>query len=304
MAQNKHGWLIAIPAIIVIGLIGVVIYQGIHQQTDAKQSNKINVVASLDSYGEMAQAVLGNQGSVTSIIADPDVDPHEFEPTTADAKIYQKADVIISNGGGFDDWSVRFAKQNEQAKSINLANIYHYTDDSATGNEHFWYKTDVAQRLTKRLVQQYAAIEPDKRAYFQKNANRYIKSLDHVFAMQRQVKVALQGKKLMATEPVFNNTLFALGATVLDQSFAQAVDEQQDPTPAAIRAWHQAIDDGQVAAVIYNPQSTGKLVDQAKDYAKEHGVAIVEARETRPTGKTYAEWQYTQLKALDEALKK
>jgi len=303
MAQSKRSWLMAIPAVIVIGLVGTVIYQGIHQQKNTDQSGKIKVVASLDSYGEMAKAVLGNQGSVTSILNDPEADPHEFEPTTADAKIYQKADVIISNGGGFDNWSLKFAKQNDQAKSISLAKMYHYTDDSATGNEHFWYKTDVAQRLTKQLVKQYAALEPAKKAYFQKNADKYVASLDKVFAMQKQVKADLQGKNLMATEPVFDNTLFKLGATVLDQSFAQAVDEQQDPTPADIRTWHQAIDDGKVSAIIYNPQSTGKLVDQAKDYAKQHGIAVVEARETRPAGKTYAEWQYAQLKALDEALK-
>lgn len=319
MSNKKHPWLLAIPAVAVVGMIGTVIWTSVNRTEKTNQTGKIKVVASLDSYGEMAKAVLGNQGSVTSIMDDPDMDPHEFEPTSADAKIYQKANVIISNGGGFDNWSVNFAKQNNDAQAINLAKLYdfegehdhdeaeehdHDHDEDSAGNEHFWYKTDVATRLSKQLVKTYSKLEPSKQVYFQKNADKYLATLDDVKQMQQQVKQDLQGKNVMATEPVFDNTLIDLGANVLNQSFSKAVNEHQDPTPEDIRNWNAAIDAGEVSVVIYNPQSTGKLAKQAMTYAKEHGVPVVQATETKPAGKTYAEWQYDQLKASDEALKK
>lgn len=315
MKKQNRRWVLAIPAVAVVAMIGGVIYQAATKNATDRQSGKIKVVASLDSYGEIAKAVLGNQGSVTSVMDDPDMDPHEFEPTTSDAKLYQQANVIISNGGGFDNWSLNFAKQNKDAKAVSLAKLYHYTDgghdhetdhdhdDDAIGNEHFWYKTDAAERLSKQLVKTYAQLEPSKKAYFQANADKYMASLTDLQAMQKQVKADLKGKAVMATETVFDNTLIDLGATVLNQSFSKAVDEHQDPTPADIRAWNSAIDDGKVAVVIYNPQSTGKLAKQAMQYAKDHDVPVVQATETRPKGDTYAEWQYKQLKALDEALK-
>lgn len=317
MSNKKHPWLLAIPAVAVVGMIGTVIWTSVNRTEKTNQTGKIKVVASLDSYGEMAKAVVGNQGSVTSIMDKPDMDPHEFEPTSADAKIYQKANVIISNGGGFDNWSVNFANQNNDAQAINLAKLYdfegehdhneaeeHDHDEDSVGNEHFWYKTDVATRLSKQLVKTYSKLEPSKQAYFQKNADKYLATLDDVKQMQQQVKQDLQGKNVMATEPVFDNTLIDLGANVLNQSFSKAVNEHQDPTPEDIRNWNAAIDAGEVSVVIYNPQSTGKLANQAMTYAKEHGVPVVQATETKPAGKTYAEWQYDQLKALDEALKK
>lgn len=319
MSNKKHPWLLAIPAVAVVGMIGMVIWTSVNRTEKTDQTGKIKVVASLDSYGEMAKAVLGNQGSVMSIMDNPDMDPHEFEPTSADAKIYQKANVIISNGGGFDNWSVNFAKQNNDAQAINLAKLYdfegdhdhdeseehdHDHDEDSAGNEHFWYKTDVATRLSKQLVKTYSKLEPSKQAYFQKNTDKYLATLDDVKQMQQQVKQDLQGKNVMATEPVFDNTLIDLGANVLNQSFSKAVNEHQDPTPEDIRNWNAAIDAGEVSVVIYNPQSTGKLAKQAMTYAKEHGVPVVQATETKPAGKTYAEWQYDQLKALDEALKK
>lgn len=317
MNNKKHPWLLAVPAVAVVVMIGMVIFTSINRTQTANQTGKIKVVSSLDSYGEIAKAVLGNQGSVTNIMDKPDMDPHEFEPTSADAKIYQKANVIISNGGGFDNWSVNFAKQNSDAQAINLAKLYdfegehdhdeaeahdHDHEEESAGNEHFWYKTDVTARLSKQLVKTYSKLEPSKHAYFQKNADKYLATMTDLTAMQQQVKRDLQGKNVMATEPVFDNTLIDLGANVLNQSFSKAVNEHQDPTPEDIRNWNAATDAGEVSVVIYNPQSTGKLAKQAMTYAKKHDVPVVQATETKPAGKTYAEWQYEQLAALDEAL--
>lgn len=304
--KNRKLRFIWLPIILVFVLIGIIFYHTWqNQETNVDTNkNKINVVTSLDSYGEMAKAVLGNQGSVTSIINKPNMDPHEYEPTTSVAKQYQKADVIISNGGGFDNWSVNFAKQNKDAKTINIANIYHYKDGESGGNEHFWYKTDITTRLTNQLVKQYSQLLPKKASYFKKNAQAYQDKAKKLVDLQNQVKVQLAGKKLLATEPVFDNTLLALGANMQDQKFARAIEEGDDPTPSDVREWQNLINQGKIAVVIDNPQASGKLAKQGVDYAKAHGVPVVKARETKPANTTYIEWQMQQLNALNEALQK
>lgn len=306
MISKKQSF-IWVPILIVIVLLGIVFYQvweRKEQTTKQVTSDQIQVVASLDSYGEMAKAVLGNAGSVVSVINKPTMDPHEYEPTASVAKQFDKADVIISNGGGFDNWSVNFAKQNNDAKHINLANVYHYKDGEGGGNEHFWYKTDITTRLPKELAATYGQLIPAKKAYFEKNAQAYQKKADKLIDWQKRVKQHLDGKNLLATEPVFDNTLLTLGANMKDTKFAQAIEEGDDPTPTDVRQWHQLIDQGQIAVVIDNPQSTGKLATQGVDYAKAHHVPVVKARETKPADTTYIDWQINQLKALDEALLK
>ena len=109
-------------------------------------------------------------------------------------------------------------------------------------------------------------------------------------------------EKLLATEPVFDNTLLSLGADMQDQQFARAVEEGDDPTPSDVREWQELIKQGQIAAVIDNPQATGKLAKQGVDYAKAHDVPIVQARETKPAQTSYIAWQMKQLNALNEAL--
>ena len=51
----------------------------------------------------MAQ-IGGDTVIVTSILSDPNVDPHEYESSVEDATAIATADLVIENGGGYDDW--------------------------------------------------------------------------------------------------------------------------------------------------------------------------------------------------------
>ena len=64
----------------------------------------IRVVTSLNFYGEAATAVAGKYGQVTAFINSAATDPHEFQPTTAQAKELSQANVVIENGLGYDHW--------------------------------------------------------------------------------------------------------------------------------------------------------------------------------------------------------
>ena len=148
MRTQRNSWALLIPAIIVLILIGMVIVKGLQSTKSMHTANnhRIKIVASLNSYGEMAKAVVGNKGTVTSVLTKSTIDPHDFEPTAATARLYQQADVIISNGGGYDPWSTKLAQANEQVQAINVGQLYNYQDGE---NEHFWYKTDVTKRVTQ-----------------------------------------------------------------------------------------------------------------------------------------------------------
>ncbi|MBM7616865.1 zinc/manganese transport system substrate-binding protein [Weissella uvarum] len=299
--QNK--WrtvLLTISGGIVLFLIGLVIFTGVKQNRNLSFNHQpIRVVSSLDSYGEMAQAVLGKQGEVKSVMTDPNVDPHDFEPTANTAKLYQNATVTISNGGGYDTWSERFTKANHQAHAINLADLYDYHDGD---NEHYWYEPDVVTRLTNQLVQTYSRIEPSQRQYFEKNARAYQRKAQKIETLRAELKAELAGKGVLTTEPVFDHQLSGLGVKMLDPAFAQAIDDGNDPTPTAMSDWQKAVKQHQAVVVINNKQTSSRLVKQALNEAKQAGVPIVNVTETMPKDTTYIDWQYDQLKQLQKAV--
>ena len=65
---------------------------------------KLNIVAAENFYGALAREIGGNSVNVTSILSNPNQDPHEFATDAATAMAVANADVVIYNGIGYDDW--------------------------------------------------------------------------------------------------------------------------------------------------------------------------------------------------------
>ena len=67
-------------------------------------ASKVAVVASTNVYGDIVARIGGDKVSVTSVISDPDQDPHSYEATAQDRLAVSKAKLVIANGGGYDDF--------------------------------------------------------------------------------------------------------------------------------------------------------------------------------------------------------
>src|SRR5215469_15847542 len=63
---------------------------------------KITVVAAENFWGSIAGQLGGDHVQLTSIITNPQTDPHDYEPTPADARTVASAQLVIVNGIGYD----------------------------------------------------------------------------------------------------------------------------------------------------------------------------------------------------------
>ena len=66
-------------------------------------SPSLNIVAAENFYQDIARQIAGPAPG-KSVLSDPNVDPHEYEPTVNDAEEVAAANLVIENGGGYDDW--------------------------------------------------------------------------------------------------------------------------------------------------------------------------------------------------------
>lgn len=300
MQKKRIWWAVAVPLVLVVVALGFVINRGLSQQQQGTTKKDIHIVTSLDFYGEMAKGVAGKYASVTAVIQNTKVDPHDYEPTSDVAKEYAEADLIISNGGGYDKWSSQFAKQNTGAQSINVATL---TGFKTGGNEHLWYKPTTPSKVVNAVKAKLIKIDPQHRQQYTANAKRYLAKFGSLTKLQQQAKQQLAGKRYLATEPVYDNMLTALGAQSDSTGFAEAVDAENDPTANDIRKWQTDVQNHTVQFVINNPQNSGRLVKSAVTYARNHGVPVVNITETKPAGETYIQWQTKELKAVLNTLK-
>src|SRR5713101_2850112 len=60
------------------------------------------VVAAENVYGDIAAQIGGRLVSVTSVLSDPNADPHLFEPGTRNGLAVSQARLVIQNGLGYD----------------------------------------------------------------------------------------------------------------------------------------------------------------------------------------------------------
>ena len=67
-------------------------------------ADPVKVVAAENFYGDVARQIGGDNVAVTSILTNPDDDPHLFEASAETAKALADAKVVIVNGVDYDPW--------------------------------------------------------------------------------------------------------------------------------------------------------------------------------------------------------
>src|SRR5262245_30961037 len=77
-----------------------------------RDGNVINVIAAENFWGSLAAQLGGAHVKVTSIIDNPDADPHDYEASAADGRTVAKAGMVILNGVGYDAWARKLVDAN------------------------------------------------------------------------------------------------------------------------------------------------------------------------------------------------
>ncbi|GAY72304.1 metal ABC transporter solute-binding protein, Zn/Mn family [Lentilactobacillus kosonis] len=268
------------------------------------KSGQINIVTTTDFYGEVAKAVVGNKGKVTEIINKPDVDPHDYTPTTNDGKAVAAANVVVANGIGYDGWMDNLVKNNSNVKYIQVGESLMNVKNG--DNPHLWYKPATMPKLANALAVRFGKLQPKNKKYFQKNAQNYIKSLQPIDQKVSNLKALAKkskSKEVYVSEPVFDYALEAAGFKVGNQKFEDDTENGVDQSPTTIKNMQSGIKKRQIAFFVFNKQADSKTVNNMVDLAKKSGVPVLPITETLPAGKNYRTWMISQYNQLENILK-
>lgn len=278
------------------------ILSGCATKSEQKEaSHGITVVSSLDFYGETAKAILGNKGTVTSIIRSDSVDAEDYEPDISDAKLVSNADFIIANGLGYDDWMTRLEQANDKsvAQKITVGSMIMKRQNGQ--NPHVWYAPSLMPKLAKELTEKFSKQDPNNRSYYEKRLKKYLSEL---MPLQNQLKRIKQNRlqtSVAVSEPVFNDSLAAMGYRVSDTHFSEAIEEGSDPSPKDIRQLENQIKNHKIAFFVENTQNSSSEVKNIAKLAKQVGIPVVKVTETMPARKSYVEWMESQYKQVENS---
>jgi zinc/manganese transport system substrate-binding protein len=274
--------------------------------TAAESPPRVTVVSSTNVWGDIAQQVGGQHVQVTALLSSPAQDPHEYIASARDELAVSKADVVIENGGGYDDFVDRLLEAvDAHATVIDAVDVSGLSSPSGGRaiNEHVWYDLPTAEEVARRMATAFGHADPPRAAEYHRNAAAFDSSVEPLVHRESMLKRRYDGVRVAVTEPVAEYMLGAIGAVdVTPVQFSAAVEEGNDVSVAALDETLTLLRDHHVAALVYNAQTSDPLTDRAKDAALDSGVPVVAVTETLPDADSYATWMAGNLDDLETAL--
>lgn len=267
-------------------------------------TGKIQVVAAENFWGSIASQVGGSHVQVTSIIVNPDTDPHAYEPTPSDARLIAQAQYVIVNGAGYDAWAPKLLDANP-ASGRTVLTVGDLFGKKEGDNPHMWYSPSYIDQVVDRMGSDLAKIDSaDASAITQQAAQYKSTGLKDYHDMVSAIKAKYSGTRVGATESIAAYLADGTGLNlVTPSSYLKSISEGTDPSAADKAEVQNEIASRSIKVFIFNSQNSTPDIQGLVDKATAQGIPVVKITETlAPATATFQDWQTAQLKDLLHAL--
>ena len=270
----------------------------------AASAAKITAIGAENEYADVISQVGGKYVQASSIMSNPNTDPHTFEASPAVAREISAAKLIVQNGVGYDDWAttIENADPSDTRQVINVQQLLGLPD--STPNPHLWYSPSTMPAVAGAIAAGLGKIDPAHAAYYKANAASFTASLSAWTQALAAFKSAHPGTPVATTEPVADYMLQAAGTDNLTPFTFQAdIMNGTDPSPQNTALQNSLFTQHKVKVFLYNQQVTDSLTESFIKLANENGIPVVGVYETMPTpGYTYQTWMLAEVNALSKAV--
>ena len=185
------------------------------------------MVAAENFWGSIAAQLGGNRVHVTSVITSPATDPHDYEPTAADARTMAGAQLAIVNGIGYDPWADKLLAANPVDGRVVLT-VGDLVGIKPGGNPHRWYSPADVQKVIDEIVRDYTKLDPKDAAYFKQQKARFeTRGLAQYKRLIATIKRKYHGVPVGASESIFAPLAQALGLEAADAAVLPEGDQRR-----------------------------------------------------------------------------
>jgi zinc/manganese transport system substrate-binding protein len=271
-------------------------------------SGKLRVVAAENFWGSIASQLGGSRVDVSSIIVNPDTDPHSYEPTAADARTLANARLAIVNGIGYDNWARKLlaaspAEGDGRREVLNVGDALGLHEGD---NPHQWYSPASVKLVVGEIVADYDRLDPAHAAYYAERARAFqTGALARYDRLRAQIRARYAGTPVGYSESIFRPLGEDLGLRLATPyGFAKATAEGGEVSARDKRTVDRQAERGEIAVWVFNSQNVTPDVQRVNELARAQGIPIVTVTETlAPVGDTFEQWQAAQLEGLARALR-
>jgi len=269
----------------------------------AADDGRLHVVAAESFWGSLAAQLGGDRVRVTSIVHTPGADPHDYEPTPADARAMATAKLAVVNGVGYDPWAQKLIDANPVGERLVL-NVGHLVGVADGGNPHRWYSPADVQHVIDGITASYKRLAPGDARYFDSQRAVVESRLGGYRSLIASIRARDAGVPVGASESVFEPLAAGLGLRLVTPAgFMNAVSEGADPSASDRTTVDRQIASRQIRLWVYNSQNATPDVKRLTGEARSAGIPVVTVSETPdPASASFQDWQVRQLRRIERAL--
>lgn len=281
----------------------------------------IPVATSTNVWASVIGIIGGEWVEVSAIITDPLQDPHSYEASVRDQLAISDAELVVANGGGYDEFmEVLLAATEGDKVFLELVEGGHsHTEDEEAhaeeesqeeahgdehANEHIWYDFELVAKAAEHIAEAITELRPEAFDSVMTNYDFFISELANLELRLEALRERSLGTSVIALEGVGNLMLDNAGfKNITPDALADAIEEERE-VPAAALDQARSLIEGKVAGLlVVNAQMLDQVSQSLIDSAQASGVPVVELSELIPDPEMdYLDWMASVLDHLQEAI--
>jgi zinc/manganese transport system substrate-binding protein len=262
---------------------------------------KIALVAAENFYGSVAQQIGGDRVSVTSIMSNPDQDPHLFEVSPGIIRQIAAAQIVVYNGADYDPWIEKLLTVTPRpGRAVIVAAAL--VNRKAGDNPHLWYDPATMPAVAGALAGALTAADPAHKDDYAARLKTFLASLEPLNEKIAAIRGKFAGMPVTASEPVFGDMANALKLAMRNERFQLAIMNDTEPSARDLAAFERDLKTHQVRVLFYNKQAQNNIVQHLVDLARASNIPVVGVTESAPPGMSYQDWMLMQLDETQRAL--
>ena len=231
---------------------------------------KINVVATNSLLADLAGQVGGNLVEVTTLVP-PGIDVHAFQLKPSNNLAIGLADLLLSNGGGLDDFLNPVLRNSAQPEAIWII-VAEGLEPSAlleNGDPHFWLDPALAIDYVMQIRDGLVEVDPKHQSNYWANADTYI---GQISALDQDIeellsRVAQERRHLVTYHDAFGH----LARRYSWEATALAPDDGRDVAPRTLAKLLMRVNRDGLPSVFVEPQFQQRLLTRT---AREAGIRV------------------------------
>lgn len=287
------------------------------------ETGVIKVATSTNVWASVIELIGGDWVEVTAIINDPLQDPHSYEASARDQLAIADAELVIANGGGYDEFMEVLVAASEGEKIfLELVSGGHtHTEEAHEGeeahaeeeahldehdhaNEHIWYDFEMVAAAAEHIVEAINELRPEAFADVNQNYDFFLSELENLELRLEALRERSLGISVIALEGVGNLMLDHAGfENITPEALADAIEEEREVPPAALEQANSLIAGKVAGLLVVNAQMLDQVSEGLMATADASGVPVITLSELIPDESLdYLDWMAQVLDQLQEAI--